>query len=135
VKEILKHHPSVEVIYDDRLKEMNFGKFQGGISEELYKAITSFKGVLLDFKPPGGESFRDLLKRAASFLKDLRKYKGKTILIVAHGRVIRSMVSILLGIPIAEIMKEKFHNTSVTTIELTKGKFQKIDYNCIKHLG
>ena len=64
----------------------------------------------------------------------INEYKGKTVLVVAHGRVVRAFLSILLGTPVAEIFKIKFLNTSVTTLELIDDKFEKRDYNCIKHL-
>jgi len=70
-----------KVIQDKRLRECNYGDFTGKPSKE-------FKSNMIDYvnKPfPNGESYKDVEKRIADFLKFLKKnYKNKNIAIVAH---------------------------------------------------
>jgi len=69
-----------EIITDKRLREVNYGDFTGkpdGFKNNLAKYIN---------KPfPNGESYKDVEKRVADFLKEVsEKYAGQHIAIVAH---------------------------------------------------
>lgn len=134
LKEILKYHPEVGVVYDDRLEEMAFGIFEGGPLKPFYDSMRSFNGNFEEYKPDKGESFKEVRNRIELVLKEILRHEGKTVLVVVHGRVIRTFLSILLDIPLKEIMKTKFLNTSVTILELKNGKFEKRDYNSVEHL-
>jgi broad specificity phosphatase PhoE len=133
-KEIVKLHPKVKIVYDNRLKEMNFGELEGKSTNLFHAAAEEFKGPLEEFRVKGGESYKELIGRVKSFIKGLEKYHGKTVLVVSHGRTIRAILHVLLSKPLEGIMKEKFYNTSVTILELKEGKFGVIEYNCAKHL-
>lgn len=69
-----------QIIPDERLRECNYGDFNG--------APFAFKDKLPEYidKPfPNGESYRDVERRMASFLEFLKSgYNGKHIAIVAH---------------------------------------------------
>ena len=73
--------PDREIIRDARLRECNYGDFTQQPSE-------SFKADLAEWidKPyPNGESYRDVEKRIADFLRFLKQnYQQKHIAIVAH---------------------------------------------------
>ncbi len=70
-----------KIIQDKRLRECNYGDF-------TLKPTKEFKEKLADFvntKFPNGESYKDVEKRIADFLKLLKKsYDGKHVAIVAH---------------------------------------------------
>ena len=71
----------VPIIKDKRLRECNYGKFNGEVSaivEPLQeKSITK--------RFPEGESYEDVKKRISDFLKFLKKnYDGKHVAIVSH---------------------------------------------------
>lgn len=70
-----------KIIKDKRLRECNYGNFTG-------KSAKLFKGKLDLFvskKFKNGESYKDVEKRIADFIKFLKKnYEGKHIAIVAH---------------------------------------------------
>jgi len=69
---------------DKRLREMGFGIFNGKNLEGMWKY---FKGEQERVKkgPPKGESYKEILDRMMSCLKDMEnKYKNKTILLVSH---------------------------------------------------
>ena len=137
-EEILKFHPDAEVNYSDDIKEMSFGDLEGKPTELLKEAwhggIENFEGDYDDFRVGGGESFNDVIKRVKRALEEIYKFKDKTVIVVIHGRVIRVFVSILLNIPIKEVMKTRFLNTSITSFDIDENKCIKQDYNCVKHL-
>jgi len=87
----------LEIIFDKRLRDINFGIFQGG-EDEKYRNFFSSKKQKLFKRPPGGENWRDVKKRTADFLKEIdKKYSGKTILIVSHGDPIWLMNGLIKG--------------------------------------
>lgn len=70
-----------EIIPDNRLREANYGDF-------TQKSAAEFKNDLfkyIDSPFPNGESYKDVEKRIADFVKETsQKYDGKHIAIVAH---------------------------------------------------
>lgn len=133
-KEIMKYHNNLDVIYDKEIMEGSFGIFENKPIEEFLTALEAYEGPTETFKPDGGESLVDVFERAKLFSKKFESYKGKTVLIVAHGRIIRAIVGVILNKNIKEMMKTRFLNTSVTTLELKENKYEALDYNCTKHL-
>lgn len=73
--------PRYEIIPDNRLREANYGDF-------TQKPLAMFRDEMAKYVEmpfPGGESYHDVEKRIADFLKEIsRKYAGKHIAIVAH---------------------------------------------------
>jgi glycerol-3-phosphate cytidylyltransferase len=86
---ILLNHRNTEVIYDDRLKELNKGLLEGKhlnseklLKDEDYNFIKKFNI----------ESKKEFYLRVKSFVDEVeQKYKGKKILIVAHSGTIKML--------------------------------------------
>ena len=71
--------PDFESIQDRRLRECNYGDFDG----EDKKLVIYEEHIDEPF--PNGESLKDVEKRLREFLKDIQEnYPGKTIGIIAH---------------------------------------------------
>jgi valyl-tRNA synthetase len=70
--------PNEEIVYDKRLREINFGDLTGKINKEVNKyRETGF---------PNGETYQDLRERLNDFILDkLDKYQGKKVAIVTHS--------------------------------------------------
>lgn len=99
------------ILQDDRLKEMNFGPFEGEVWEKMDPK--KFRALMEEFDQyypgPGMESGYQLLRRVSIFLEDLkRKNPGGNILVSTHGGVVRAMLVILHEAPM-----RKFWGTSV----------------------
>ena len=90
---------SVPVSFDDRIIEMNFGRFEGtSIRDE--KVIRFLKKPILDYRFPDGESIADVMKRTQEFLKELiARDDGKTYLVSTHGCALRAMLNFLYEDP------------------------------------
>ena len=77
----------IPILYDDRLKERNFGDFEGtGVERTEGKACRYSFAI----KYPNGESNLQVAARIYSFLDEIKaKYAEKTVVIVSHGSVCR----------------------------------------------
>lgn len=86
---------NISISFDDRIKEMNFGSFEG-ISVRDEQVAQFLKDPVVDFKIPGGESIQEVMKRTQEFLKELiAKDDNKTYLVSTHGCALRAMLNFL----------------------------------------
>ncbi len=69
------------IIIDKRLRECNYGDYNGQLSE----IVEPLQEKMITDRFPNGESYEDVKARIAEFFSDLKKtYDGKHIAIVAH---------------------------------------------------
>jgi isoleucyl-tRNA synthetase len=95
--EIIKKILGVPAISDERIREMNFGDFNG---DSLVEHSTYFGSHLERFTKrfPNGENLEDLRSRIYPLLREINeKYSGKTVVVVSHGAPIKMMEQILTG--------------------------------------
>ena len=89
--------------FDDRLKEIHFGHWEGLTWSELPdRDPAGYKERMADafgWCPRGGESYRDLTNRSVSWLQELQ---GSAV-VVSHGGVSRALRGHLLGLDPREI--------------------------------
>ncbi|MCK5322376.1 MAG: histidine phosphatase family protein [Candidatus Aenigmarchaeota archaeon] len=115
----------IEVIRDDDLREVNYGVFEGrNIDElkndELWKERKKDK---YNFKPPGGESYKEFFDKTILAIKRILKdNRGKTILISSHSAFIRSALIKVMDMDVAKGSNIRIYNTSVTEIEFMEDK-------------
>ena len=78
---------NIPILYDDRLKERNFGDFEGkGVERSEGKECRYSFAV----KYPNGESNLQVTARVYAFLDEIKKkYAKKNVVIVSHGSVCR----------------------------------------------
>ncbi len=99
-----------DIIYDERLKELDFGSWELKKWDEIYRQKESKKWFdnYLQVSCPNGESYDDLLRRVSDFLTDLQKINiNGNICIITHGGVIGSIISILKKIEPRQVFKTK----------------------------
>jgi alpha-ribazole phosphatase len=81
---------------DARLLEMDFGDWEGQPWADIPRdALDRWAGDVAGFRPPGGESFSDLIARVAAALDALQGPH----LIVAHAGVVRAAAHLLGAVP------------------------------------
>ena len=107
----------IPIIYDDRLREMNFGIYEGTTD---YQTDPSVK-VNVFFRDPekytfpveNGENINDLMKRTGEFLDD-KVYplleEGKDILISGHGAMNSSIICHVKKLPLKDFWKAGIEN-------------------------
>lgn len=89
---------SDQVITDNRLKELNFGSWEGKFWKDIDQSPEAQRWFqeYITTPCPAGESYQELLNRIQAFFKEiLQSHKGQNICIVTHGGPIRAFISIL----------------------------------------
>lgn len=114
-----------EQIIDARLKELNFGRWEGLNFQEIIANNGALYQRWLNnpfkFSPPQGETLRQLQRRCLKFIEAVfRNYQGEKIVIVSHAGPIRIITLNLLS-----KRKEEFWQDSVATASVSYFKFNK----------
>ena len=89
-----------EINYDDRLKELNFGDWEGLDWDKISSSseAEAFFNDYINTACPGGESYQDMLNRVKAFYNEIEtKHEGKKIAIVTHGGPIRAFICVVEG--------------------------------------
>lgn len=95
----------VPVTLDWRLRELDYGDLNGAPAD----AIAAERARRIDVPFPGGESYRDAVRRVASFLDDLRAGRpGEGILLIGHTATRWALDHLLGGRPLDEVVSEPF---------------------------
>jgi isoleucyl-tRNA synthetase len=77
--------PKEKIVYDDRLKELDFGDFSGRPASDYWE-YHKMQPFSFDVPIPGGESYQDTKRRFGSFVYETdKRHAGEAILIVSHG--------------------------------------------------
>jgi broad specificity phosphatase PhoE len=124
--EIINKYLNLEVNIEEDLKERDYGILSGQPRKNIklpdnLREINVKRVTEEDFKIPQGESFTELKERVIKIInKIIEKHKNKTILIIAHGNVVRSLVAELFKMSLKETYKIlRFpSNTCYTEIDI-----------------
>ncbi|URZ15902.1 alpha-ribazole phosphatase [Clostridium felsineum] len=114
---------NTNIIYEDNLKEINFGLFdnlsykeiRAQYPEECEKWINNN-----DFTFPHGESFSRMYTRVQNFVDKIKTKEG-SILVVTHSGIIRSIIAYLLNMEEEKAWHFSIDNCGITVIDITKG--------------
>ncbi|MCB9668487.1 MAG: histidine phosphatase family protein [Alphaproteobacteria bacterium] len=111
--------PHHALVVHPGLRERTLGEWDGRTHEELEAA--GLKDVLLthDGRPPGGESHADLRERGLRTLAELDA--PVDTLVVAHGGILRAILSALDGLSAAEATRLRLPNTGIQTRAVVPG--------------
>jgi alpha-ribazole phosphatase len=91
----------IPAIYDSRLMELNFGRWEGRYWKEIAKTDDGklWFNDWINTSCPEGESYRQLITRVDDFLQHIiLVHNNNRVLIVTHGGVIRALISQLCNI-------------------------------------
>lgn len=121
--------PEASIRLDDRLLELNFGEWQGRRWDTVDAAsLDQWARHLLDFAPPGGESYAQLLERVGRFLAQLDELLEEAppgaIWIVAHGGSIRAALATLLEIPPARAFDIELRPGGIAGLRRVSGRYR-----------
>ncbi|HHT09950.1 MAG TPA: histidine phosphatase family protein [Atribacter sp.] len=87
--------------YTEDIKERSFGEWEGKnwelLEQEFPNQIKKWKESPLEFTPPLGESFADVLLRVKRFWQTLQDKNNGNYLVVTHAGVIRCLLVLLTG--------------------------------------
>ncbi len=135
--ELISGFAQEEIIKDDRLIEIAFGKAEGTTNDER-KSIPELAGFDNFFTDPenyvakeDAESFTSALARTADFWEnELRPIERdfKNILVVTHGGTLQSLLLHIDHRELRDYWKVRFPNCSMNLISLKNGIF-KLEWN------
>jgi isoleucyl-tRNA synthetase len=92
------------ISYDDRLKEIGLGSFNGKPLADYQKSLSSGEEFLAT-RPEGGESWTDMRRRLGAFLYEIEaKHQNEGILIVTHGSPLRMFSAVARALTIPEFL-------------------------------
>ncbi len=86
------------LVIDERLREMDFGPYEGWSEPELAADPVAATRRRDGAQIPGVEPEEQVAQRAQAFLASLGD-AGGTTLVVGHGRALRIMLAVALGLP------------------------------------
>lgn len=109
-------HP--QPIIDDRLAEMHFGDWEGRHWDDIPRPeLDAWAADVAGYAPPGGESPRQLQRRALDFVESLAVPEA---VIVTHAGVIRTLLAHWQGLPPERWTELSFAYGSCTVIDIPR---------------
>jgi alpha-ribazole phosphatase len=109
-------HP--QPIIDDRLAEMHFGDWEGRRWDDIPRGeLDAWAADVAGYAPPGGESPRELQRRALDFVASLDVPEA---VIVTHAGVIRTLLAHWQGLPPERWTELNFAYGSCTVVEVPR---------------
>ena len=96
------------------LEGLTYKEIEANLPED-YKQHTSGNP---DYKPEGGESWKDTCNRAGKALEEIaQKHDGQKVLCVTHGGIVSMALRLCLNIPLNEKRRFGIPNTGINIFE------------------
>ncbi len=123
------NYPKDNIIFDDRLKEMQFGELDGQ-HKEGYSALFPERSHYFEELAKGVENRNSVKSRVGAFLDDMEKrFEGKKILVVSHDGPLWMMGAVAQGYNIDQTLILKPQGQAY----LEKGEIRKLDFTIMPH--
>ncbi|MDO5039825.1 histidine phosphatase family protein [Clostridium sp.] len=123
---ILKGNKKIDVVKHEGLKEMNFGDFEGKITEDVMKENPDWNINLimqgnLEMRAPNGETLAEVRERVSKAMDEIIKdNEGKTILIVGHGITLKAIMNYFKD---KDVNNEVMGQTTLTKVNVDGENF------------
>ena len=118
--EIVARRNGRTVIPDQNLTEFAFGRWAGHRYDDLIRSprYRRFLTAPLTTQVPGGETIRDVQRRAVAAVKRaVREFPRGRILLVSHGDVIRAILCHYLRLPLGEFRRLRVDNGALAVFD------------------
>ena len=131
----------LKVQAEPAFRELSFGDWEGltyqQIVDKWEEAMANFLQHPDILEIPGGESFPAVQQRAMKRLNELiEKHDGQTIVVVAHGAVLRTMLTAALHMPLQYLWSIRQFNTAVNIVRYDSDANPTVELlNSTAHLG
>ena len=125
--EIVAKHNSVDYKIDERLNELDMGKFTGFPYDEIFKShgnvFLKFYEGQLEIAHNGVETFSEVKKRVLIIADHvLNKHKGENVVLVTHMDPIKAMLSTVMDLKPQSLFELIIANGSLTVFREEGGK-------------
>jgi len=128
---------TVPLVLDARLREFDFGAWDGRTWAEITAAFPTAEGVAStsarDYHPEGGENFAAVRRRVRAWFLERAPYDGRRILVVAHAGTLHALLAELLGSSF-DAMAVRFTHASITRIAYADGSARILTLDDTAHL-
>ncbi|WP_088102087.1 histidine phosphatase family protein [Halalkalibacter urbisdiaboli] len=120
----------IPIIYEDKLKEIYLGSWEGRTQSELEENYPSdyysFWNTPHLYTSKDCESFGELQTKLVDVLHTIKeKNISGNILIVTHAVVIKTLMAYFKNVPVAKLWDPPFiHDTSLTVVEVTGNEYR-----------
>ncbi|WP_026760344.1 MULTISPECIES: alpha-ribazole phosphatase [Selenomonas] len=131
----------LKVQAEPAFRELSFGDWEGLTYQQIVdrweEAMANFLQHPDILEIPGGESFPAVQQRAMKRLNELiEKHDGQTIVVVAHGAVLRTMLTAALHMPLQYLWSIRQFNTAVNIVRYDSDANPTVELlNSTAHLG
>jgi probable phosphoglycerate mutase len=114
-------HPADGVVADERLRENDFGDWDGltfaEVAERWPEELRAWFGNPA-LAPPGGESVRAVMRRVKAAHKELvERWGGRTVVVVAHVTPVKCLTLLAGALPQEALFRLHLDLCSLTTLE------------------
>lgn len=131
---------NTEIIFDERLKEINMGEWEGmkseKVEEEYPEYYDNFWNSPDKYEPRTGESFYEIKDRIVEALEDIiEEDSEETILIISHGCASKIILSYFEGRPLSDLWNPPtLKETNLSLIEVDGDENNILMYGDTSHL-
>ena len=137
--EIVGKHNSVDVTIDDRLIELDMGKFTGVSYDEIFTShgniFMKFYNDELEIAHNGVETFADVKKRVLGIVNHvLEKHPDENVVLVTHMDPIKAMLSTIIDLSPTNLFELIIANASLNIFREQDHKFSLSGIN-VMHLS
>lgn len=127
--------PDIEIETDARFIEINYGDWEGKRTRDVSPETWARWRSDLDFRPPSGESLREVGARVRSALDELASAAAEsTVLVVSHVSPIKAAVAWGLGVDDSTTWRTYLGQASICRIATAGGTSRLIEFNVTAHL-
>ncbi len=128
----------LEVVVDERIREMSFGEYEGRhfwtLMEEEGELLRAWLSNPLENPLPTQEDMESFRNRVESFLRDILQERHTNLLIVAHGGTLHAIVCLSLGLGLENLWNIHMDNTGITQLKYKAGRFELKHLNRLCHM-
>ena len=126
--EIVGKHNSIDVTIDDRLIELDMGKFTNVPYDEIFSShgnvFMKFYNGELEIAHNGVETFADVKKRVASIVGEvIEKHPDENVVLVTHMDPIKAMLSTIVDLSPTNLFELIIANASLNLFREKDRKF------------
>lgn len=136
--------PALPVAVDERLRDRDRGELapynEAAIAERFPGEPARWRAEgEYAYRPPGGESFGDVVARVREVLGEVReRADGRRVLVVAHDAVVLALRHVIDEAPDADLAALAAYapvlNASVSTWRAVDGRLRLLHFNTVHHL-
>ena len=128
-------------VYDDSLKEILMGDWQGRLVEDLEKEYAVELDVFWhhpeNFHRPSCETYEQLRRRASHAMEEIvKKHPNRKVLVVTHGALLKTLYTYFKYQSIHEIANAPHpHSTGLSVVEKKDGVWTIWEWDNYEHLN